>query len=504
MVVTRLSPDLIDQLEIADAISDELIQMPDLLPQQIVDLALSAADTEVVTEYIRQLAAAGTAVRPSPQVVALKWRHGRRSVTALPFFERALYRAVVYSIRNDLVERVRGPESFSQFQNAPLQHQGTEYVVMTDLANYYETLDLDRLSQEILRRSGQWEQVEWLHHFWSETSGALGGIPQMNSTSDWIGDTYADQLHRELLRRGLAVWRHADDFRIACADYGACVEALELFDEKARALGLLVNERKTLTPSIAKYREIVEAPQRRLREINQQVQSDLTQFDPYDWSLVTPEEAEVLQESAIRVIGTWLPEADPSTDANPIDLVQVLPQTLIVLGVQGLTSALEKVPALLRWEPQLTPVIARYLRMLMIQDGAAVLRTVHECIQNVTLTKWQRLWLLNVMEESYASLYPWDDYYPALRDWMHAEVREDLEPLRCQAAWALALNRELALPEWEQLSTSSSGYSEPFATACLPGVVGLSDEAKRKLRPVGPIEQAVEEWSISTHFALPS
>jgi Reverse transcriptase (RNA-dependent DNA polymerase) len=290
--VTRLTAGLIDQLDLGEALKEELEYVPDLLPKQIVDRAL-AVNAEGVSEYIRQLAVAGVPVEPAAKVVALKWRHGRRTVAALPLYERVLYRAVVQSIAEDLMPRVRGQEAYAEFQAEPLSHQGVEYIVMTDLTNYYDSIDIDRLSQELLRRTGQWAQVDWLGHFWTVTSDGFGGIPQMSPTSDVVADTYADLLHRALLREGLAVWRYADDFRIACRSYGDCVAALEILDELARGLGLTVNERKTLTPSRDKYRDIIEGPQRRLELINEAVREELTQVDFYDWSEVSPEEADI-------------------------------------------------------------------------------------------------------------------------------------------------------------------------------------------------------------------
>lgn len=275
-----MSSELLAELDVRAALDAELAHVPDLLPKQLVDLA-AQGEEHVVTDYIVQLAHAGTPVQPAASVVALKWRHGRRTVAALSLHERALYRAVVQSLQSDLLPRVRGQDAFDSFQEAPLSRPGVTHVVMTDLANYYSSIDPNRLSGELLRRTGRWAQVDWLRRFWETSSAGFGGIPQMNPTSDIIGDTYADLLHRGLLRLGFQAWRYADDFRIACTSYGECVSALEEIDELARQLGLSLNERKTLTPKVEKYRDITEGPQRRLDRINAEVTADLTGFDPY-------------------------------------------------------------------------------------------------------------------------------------------------------------------------------------------------------------------------------
>ncbi len=494
----------IEDLDIDGALAEEIDYVPDLLPKQLVDDAV-AENRGQVAAYIREVSLAGIGVEKAASVAALKWRHGRRVVHALPLQERTLYRAVVNSISDDLEPRVRGREPFEEFQLAPLGAEGARYVVMTDLANYYASIDLNRLAEELLRRTGRWEPVNWLRNFWEVTSGGLGGIPQMNPSSDRVGDTFADQLHRGLLRHGYAAWRYADDFRIACKSYGQCVEALEHLDEMARALGLMVNERKTLTPSMNKYLEIVQGPQDRLEAINDEVKSNLTGFDPYSWTTVTPEEAEVLRESAERVIDLWAEERAEDGEGRPdaIDMTPVLPQSILVLAVSQDDHALEHLDLLLRYEPQLMPVVARYLRALAENGNLAVpvATAIQQVLERLTLTKWQRLWLLNVMEVLPLMVVFGESW---LVDWMRGEARDSSLPLRCQAIWSLAKSRELPRDLWEGAFSAGSRYSSPFVAASVPGISGLNHDQRNALAPTGNIEEMVRGWSASTHFAPPS
>jgi hypothetical protein len=501
-VSPMMSTDLIRELDVTSALAEEIAHNPDLLPKQLVDTAVEDHQPEVC-DYITELASAGMELEAAPTIAALKWRHGRRTVHALPLHERTLYRAVVNSISDDLVPRVRGREAFDEFQLSPLRVDGARYVVMTDLANYYSSIDLNRLAQELLRRTGRWGPVNWLRGFWEVTSGGLGGIPQMNSASDWIADTFADQLHRDLLRRGFAAWRYADDFRIACPSYGQCVEALEYLDELSRALGLTVNERKTLTPSAAKYLEIIQGPQTRLDRINEEVKADLTGFDPYSWTEVTPEEAEILQVSAVRVIDLWSDgrsEEGENRGGDTVDMAQVLPQTLMVLAVSQNDEALQHLGLLLRYEPQLTPVVARYLRALAVHQSSDVALAVQRVLEQLTLTKWQRLWLLNVMEVVPVSSILGESWHIK---WMQQESQDSSLPLRCQAMWSLARSRELGRGAWEGTLTAGSRYASPFVAASVPGIRGLSDEQQAAVAPTGRIEEMVRQWSESTHFLPP-
>lgn len=239
-------------MDLATATATEVSQKADLLPPQPADAAV-AADAAAGVSAIRAVALATDPSPGAPVIAARKWRHGRRPVSGVSLVDRVLYRAGV-ELLSPALAPARADPDFESMEKAPNQ-PGVGYVVLTDLAHYYSTINVDRLARLVLTRSGEWAAVSWLREFLRQTSGGLGGLPQGSTTSDRLGDTYAQALLTQLRRRGLNAWSFADDFRIACSDYRDAVLALEVFDEEARAMALFVNERKTFTYGIEKYRQ---------------------------------------------------------------------------------------------------------------------------------------------------------------------------------------------------------------------------------------------------------
>lgn len=492
------------ELDIKRALKQEIEHAPDLLPKSLVDRALER-HVDAAADHLGQLAHAGLDVHPASVVAARKWRHGRRPVAVLPIFERVLYRSVVNSLSDDLEEAARGQEVYDSFQRAPLSDDSTAFVVMTDIANYYSSINLDLLARDLVHRTGRWKPVDWLRQFWTATSGGFGGIPQMNPSSDVVADAFADQLLRALLRSGYRAWRYADDFRIACKTYSECVAALELLDEESRRLGLFMNERKTFTPRRTRYREIVEGPERQLNEISNEVEQDLTEFDPYSSSEpVLPEKAQVLELAAVQAIEAWSAkhgqaDADPPQTKSP-DLAVVLPKALAILGVTENSEVLMHIPSILRFEPQLTPNACQYLRLIAGSSAPEVAKVLMRCVNDLALTKWQHIWLLYVLEDG---SIPREGAGDGLLTWMRALTTDTSEPLRCQAAWSLACRSDLKLRAWKSIFESGSRLSSPYAAAAIVGTTGLGEKERQKLAPTDRIDRLVTEWARTSGHIMP-
>jgi hypothetical protein len=194
--------------------------------------------------------------------------------------------------------------------------------------------------------------------------------------------------------------------------------------------------------------------------------------------------------------------ADQTASPDSQAITQVLSQTLMVLGAAQSGRALAVVPELLRYEPQLTPVVCRYLRLLVAPHlKARVISVLGSSISTLTLTKWQRIWLLYVTEGLVLSPDRQND--AKLLNWMRREAEDDSVPLRCQAVWSLAQFWNLRRAEWDRIDGMASRYAAPFSAASLHGVSDLEEQVLAQLEPTGRIEELVSQWSKSTHFATP-
>src|SRR5439155_25992626 len=121
---------------------------------------------------------------------------------------------VVATLADLLPPSSRGSDNYHEFQQGPISSPDYRYVVTTDLANFYGTIRADRMATSLVQRTGRWEPIRWLRDFWLTISGGLDGIPQGYWASDMVADAYADDLHRNVVRRGLDSWRYVDDFRM--------------------------------------------------------------------------------------------------------------------------------------------------------------------------------------------------------------------------------------------------------------------------------------------------
>jgi hypothetical protein len=121
-----------------------------------------------------------------------------------------------------------------------------------------------------------------------ETSGRQFGLPQLSSVSDVLADVYIAPMRRHLVRSGFQVWSYADDFRVACRSYDEALRALEAADEGARLLGLVLNELKTATPGVDKYRDSLTALRDRERALFAHLDvEELREFAAKDLMAVT-------------------------------------------------------------------------------------------------------------------------------------------------------------------------------------------------------------------------
>jgi hypothetical protein len=449
-----MSSNLVSDIDIRRAVDEEASWHPDLIPPNLASIYAekNGADT---ADLIAEVAQAPLDIHRAQVLAASKWRYGRRPVALLPLQERILYRAVVNRIDNDLPEVVRGSTAHSDFEKAPVD-DGAAYIVVTDIANYYSSIPLKLLAKELLERCGRWEPVKWLHSFWQHIGNGLDhGIPQVSDPSDRVAEAYIDELHRRLLRRGLHVWRYADDFRISASSRSVAIDALELFDEEARNLGLFVNERKTYIPNRSKYEEHRRAEPGNLPEIEiDKDLSDVLAADPYENLDDNARDLSELTSSArhlLEQLPMFTPDGAELPIAKQLQVASALRKSLRILGSGGDDAALRHCHRLLEQEPQLTPSVAAYL-IDVIGFGAftdaMASSTVSEITRQVPLTTWQRYWILYVLGGRSEALPPLrgDEY---LTSWVRSNLSNGCELVRSQALWALAQHEAVTREEMD-------------------------------------------------------
>src|SRR5262249_34904011 len=111
----------------------------------------------------------------------------------------------------------------------------------------------------------------------SEVEQRSFGLPQLLESSDQLSEVYIRIVERDLVRRGLLIWRYNDDFRIAVKPYGDALEAIERLAASAREIGLTLNDHKTRTPGLFNYL---------FSHTNLQIDDKSAKIDPNDVELI--------------------------------------------------------------------------------------------------------------------------------------------------------------------------------------------------------------------------
>ena len=142
------------------------------MPQAPVLPVLLARPADVAEWAFRRLSGPFDPV-PEQVVTVRKPGHGVRPVAELYVRDQLLYRTFVNAWNATLGPPTRSSAAFDEFESAPLQDPAIEYVVSSDIACFYQYVDYDLLSRELLARTGDAERVEC--------------VECLTEAGDWVG-----------------------------------------------------------------------------------------------------------------------------------------------------------------------------------------------------------------------------------------------------------------------------------------------------------------------------
>lgn len=473
------------QADLKGALRRELDEDPDLLPRQAVDEAANE-DIEAAHRWL-EASSRMLKVEPVPVVAVHKWRYGRRPVPLLPLDFRVIYRAVVERLSEELV--ARDPNGFETFQKKPVTSR-CPYVVVTDLSNYYATIEVDRLILALLGMTGAWEELDWLGRFLKNLAGGAMGIPQGCRTSDLLADTYAELLADNLRRRGVMTWRFADDFRLGCTSRQDAIMALEIFDEETRKMGLYVNERKTALLELTDYEESLTRKAAGLTEAWKEARKNLTIRDIYsDMVIAEPTEQDVAVQAAKNELAEW--SINHLFWSNPPEARIDLTVILAVLGQSAEVSALPELPSILDAHPESGRSVSTYLRQLSGTQRVPALDALKKCLGGATTT-WQNLWLIDVLQRGTAA-DAWSDLPAEVRTWLVTQATGGT-PTSGPAVLTMARYSALSQDLWLRAYESCDLFSEPYLVAAQTKVSGTSSNKTAK---PGLMEALMQSWAHS-------
>lgn len=427
---------VLGRMDLPEAVQRELSLRNRLLPRRWDYLAL-AGESQAVEAALRPMIRRGPSGVAADVVLSDKEWRGVRPLHVMSLVDRVCYRALVDLIGAALPENLRRREPVADFRQSPLDVPGVRYVSKTDVTAYYEFVDHDRLADELLAQTGEEPAIDLLTDLLDKVMQRRVGLPQVHSASDILGDTYIDPVRRKMLRRGYTTFTYSDDFRIASPTLGAARSAVEACAEEVRELGLVLNDRKTLTYGTRKYRgslsSFADAERRLFADDRSSVGSELedpfnlrflgTDYSDADEQVNAPalgaepldqgaDEDEALEDiptssslderrivAAERAWQLWL-EEDESDDTQAGQQAAItqslLGRALPTLGAAGNEGPAENLSFLLRYEPALAPHLAAYITEYAENGRRArsLLRTaLDDVVQADIFSPWQGMWL---------------------------------------------------------------------------------------------------------------
>jgi len=364
------------------------------------------------------------------------WR-GARPLHVMTLADRVLYRALVELIGRTLPENLRQRRPVAEFREAPLDVPDAAYISKTDVAAYYEFVNHQFLTDELIGQTGEEPAIDLLADLLDGVMGRRVGLPQVHTASDVLGDTYIDRARRRLLRRGHATFTYSDDFRIASSSLGEARAAVEACAEEVRALGLVLNDRKTYTYGTDKYRRSLTSfgdAEKRLFANHEDPAADSDSDDPFNLGFLDSDyedadepistlgaerldqavdEDEALCEdtptpddlderrivAARRAWELWVreDESDETQAGQEAAITQsLLGRALPTLGAVADEGPVEALSELLRYEPALAPQVTAYMIGYANSGPHARgrLRSALDVVVDAQIySPWQGMWL---------------------------------------------------------------------------------------------------------------
>jgi RNA-directed DNA polymerase len=482
----RIAPGLLAVEDFEDALDRESYTTRGLVPEDVEMWALfnhAGADMWAHRRCMGEFAPV-----PGQVVTVRKSGHGVRPVAELSIRDRVLYRALVRRWKDALPDPERSSEAHDAFLNAPLGIVTVPpYVVSSDVTACYEYIDHGLLAREVLARTGDSDGVEALTSLLAGLTGRSFGLPQQSGSSDVLAEAYLSVVERRLLRLGLAVWRYNDDFRIAVDSWSDALNAVDALDRECRAIGLALNDLKTVIRKGATYEKTLGRRVKVLKEISDEIEVDLTDViqGAYDEIVVEPAKNEVIVAAAKKVVAEWLVLQEKMLAPDPkstltqkeqdkrLALTDLLRWALSVLRTAITdTEVLAACGQILRTEQTLTPLVARYLANAT--DSVATIAWFEEFLSgDPYLTPWQAWWIapaLRSFDGSYAD-------GSAQHGWLESVWKDSScpEPVKAGIAFTVAQKGLADTRSLMEVYESMTDTGRPFVARAVGAVASAAD-----------------------------
>ncbi|MFE9743623.1 RNA-directed DNA polymerase [Saccharothrix saharensis] len=490
--------------ELESSLKSEISGSTRLLPRSPLE-SVAIANSKDLAVWI-QGKTSGT-FNPAPELViaASKPSHGIRPLQFWPLPERVLYRALADKLEPSLKAPAKNRGSYDDFLSLPLTAKSAKYVLTADVAACYQYIDHEILERELLAQTGSFAIVRSILLLLSEVTGKNYGLPQQSAPSDLLAEAYLDQVERRLLRRGIAVWRYNDDFRLAFSDWPSTVAGLEQLEEACRSLGLTLNESKTVPYKIINYMSSIA----RDHNARHTVASDAELDIPGITSEYEEDDGEELEDpnadAAIAVLREWERIAGSGTLLEEVStehykaVLFTMSHAFRHLEAESSTDpdSIRISTSMLRYEQQLTPAIARFLSSRKGVGEKLVVDSLTDLLRNgAYFTQWQSLWLSSVFTDNAEfTVGATADDRISWAEKLIADPRSN-EAVRAALVLMLAKHKQIAEDQILGIYDRTGPAARPYLAAAL-GFAGFQGRATLAAAGENLLQDLVYKWAFA-------
>lgn len=373
---------------------------------------------------------------------------------------------------------------YSEYADAPRSWE-CEFIVRTDIASYYESIDHAYLAVVLTRTlnvGGAFAIA--LEAFLDAIMSSSLGLPQGPPASDILASAYLADIDSEIVRRGWDVKRYADDLLIGASTFSEARRRVRDLEDLLRERGLHLSQEKTRVVQTKTYvrnldepnekiafRRVVERDLEEWLEANPGSDSDAVFLGvgvPEDllWDLLyhqTITLSAALEQVRDRLSLPWIDAYERvyaaeaarlaaggyADDGGALTTSELRECFLFMTGGAKRTS-LTSLGAVIGWHPALVKDVSGYLSAIGQTEPEPVAQFLSARMATDLDSDLELSWLINaaVTEPAISAV---------LTDQLLAFARSSDRPLsRATAARALAASGRLTDGIWEEVLRSSS------------------------------------------------
>lgn len=288
---------------------------------------------------------------------------------------------------NMFIKSSKSYNDFISYQNFLCESNDYQYVLETDIADYFERIYHHNLIQLLQGFSCDYEIIEAIAKLlrkWNE--GVSYGIPQSLWPSYLLGNSYLHELDVAMIRDGIKYVRYVDDIRVFCKSKEIAKRELMRIDQIIRPLGLNLQPSKTIIYEKKAFCERIRPFSEKLEDLKKQYDKIEINFDPYfnEFNLIK------LPEQEIEIKG--LNDLFNSAKSSPINEQEIK----FCLSGFSYTRQLDAIPFCLQNLSDLPHLSSYFINyMTSLEYDPVIAKEILNFLESENnIYSWQEMWLL--------------------------------------------------------------------------------------------------------------